>query len=511
MENTRTGNVLRNVSWATLLQFILMLLQFITRTVFIRTIGRDYLGITGFFTDIMLVIDLANLRIPDALILCMYKPLAEKNYVKVRAIINIFGKACFFISIAIFTVGIAIIPFLSYLIKDPPNIPENFTVMYLFYLFTTIVTYFVYHRSSLIFADQKNYIVSIYQKAFHFIQIILQIVILIFIRNFYFFILAQVVTVPLMNFMLSRKAEKMYPFIKEKNTYKLSKIEKTEIITTVKSMFIYGIGAVALVGVDSILVSSIIGIGVLGLCTNYMLIINSVKALIDQSMIGFTASIGNLNVQSDSETTETAFCQVNFIVFFITAFCAINLAISLSTLVSVWLDASFILPQMVVISLVLRFYVQGTLYTTFTFRSTLGLLNKKRYISILTAIVNIALSIVMGKFYGVAGIFFASSIAIFFFTILPEAVLLYKEKFQKSNIKFFISYFKYLAFMVCNYLITKFILDKMEFNGWTGFLLKAFLGAVISGSFFIIVFFRDKYFREIYYRLLYMIKSRKAE
>ena len=507
MKNTRTANTFRNISWAFILQIVLMLLQFFSRTVFILQLGREYLGITGLFSDIMLLLGLANFRIPESIVLSMYKPLSDGNIPKVLAFFNFYRKVFIFIRVAILLLGLILIPILPFLIKEPPDIPENFTVIYLFFLTQLIISYFVIQKRSIIFADQKNYIINIYLKVFHYIQIIIQIIVLLLLRNFYLFLLVEAFLTILMNFLISIKADKMYPFIKEKCTYKLNKDEISEFFTNTKSMFFYGLGSIALIGIDSILVSSIVGIGILGLCSNYMLIINSVKAMVDQVMTGFTASIGNLNTKNNIEATENVFNQVNFIVFVVSAFLSINLAVSLSPLITVWLGDSFLISQTIVISLILRFYILGTQYTTFTFRSTLGLLKKLKYIPLVTAFVNIALSIIMGRFFGVAGIFFASSIAIFFFTIIPEALILYKNIFSKSSIMFFIRYCGFLIFMAVNYLITSYLLEQINFSGWIGFFAKAFCGAVISGLLFIVVFFRDRNFKLIFSRLIFIIKS----
>ena len=79
MENTRTHNVIRNISWAVPLEVILMILQFVSRTFFVRYLGKEYLGLSGLFTEIIMILDLASLKIPDAITISMYKPLAEKK------------------------------------------------------------------------------------------------------------------------------------------------------------------------------------------------------------------------------------------------------------------------------------------------------------------------------------------------------------------------------------------------------------------------------------------------
>ena len=495
------------------MQIALMLLQFFSRGVFVRQLGKDYLGISGLFTDIFWILSLVNLGIPDAMVICMYKPLAEKNNEKVRALLYLFGKAYSVIGLVVLVLGIAVIPLLPVIIKEPPNIPESLIKIYFFYLIQTVATYYITYKRYIIFTDQKDYIINIYQKSFHFLQIIIQIIVLLTVRNFYLYLSAQVVCTLLMNYFSSLTAERMYPFIKEKNTYKLSKDEISEIVTNCKSLFLYAVGATLQIAVDSILISSIVGIGVLGLCSNYMLIVTSVQALTDKAMTGFTASVGNLNVNADKETSENVFNQINFVFFLILAFCSINLAVCLNSLIPVWLGGGFVLSKAIIISLILRYYVLGTQVATYIFRSTLGLIKKMKFITIITALANIALSIILGKIIGVTGIFLASSIVIFFITIVPEALILYKYKFEKSSIMFFSRYFCYLLFMACNYLITSWILGLSVFNftGWIGFFSKAFFSALISGSLFIIVFFRDKNFRAIYARVLYLIKSGKIK
>ena len=511
MEGSRTHNVIKNISWSVFLQTALMLFQFVIRSFFIRYLGREYLGLSGLFTDILWILDLANLRVPESIMLSMYKPLAEKNLEKVHTLVHLIGKAYTIIMIIVMALGLAMIPLLPFFIKDPPVIPESFTIIYLFYLFHAVVTYFCSYKHSIIFADQKNYVVNIYQKVFHFLQIILQLVVLITLKNFYIFLSVQIFCTLVMNILATKKAEKMYPYIKGKSSYKLKKEEITEIVTNIKSMFIYSIGAITITGVDSIMVSSIVSIGMLGLCSNYLLIIDSLRTLIDQAMKGFTASIGNFNAEEGGESSEETFNLIFFIVFFVNAFCAINLTVSLNALITAWLGASFLLSNAIIIALALRFYTIGTQYITFTFRSTSGLLKRFRYIPLITAAVNISSSILMGHYFGVSGIFFSSSISIFFFTILPEAYLLYSCKFHKNFFVFVLRYLSYLLFMAANYLITDKLLSRFVFTGWTGFFKKAVLGALISGSIFIIVFFKNRNFRDICSRLLYIIKGNKIE
>ena len=53
LELSRTKNSIRNFKSTLLLQFINKIIAFIVRTVFIRTLNSEYLGVNGLFTDII--------------------------------------------------------------------------------------------------------------------------------------------------------------------------------------------------------------------------------------------------------------------------------------------------------------------------------------------------------------------------------------------------------------------------------------------------------------------------
>ena len=507
INNSRTHNVVRNIVWAVTLNIIAMILQFVSRTIFISYLSKEYLGINGLFMDMFAIINLADLGIGFAITLNMYKPLAENDTEKLRSLMHLSGKIHIFIGFIVLAFSLLVMLALPFLIKNPPDIPESFRTIFLLYLLENFISYFLFYKRSILQADQKEYILDIYYRIFHFIQLITQIFVLIFTRQFLLYLTTQFVCSTLMHLMIARKAEKMYPYLRQKITYKLKKEELSEIISNVKSTALYRAGAVALLGTDSIIVSTIVGIDILGLCSNYTLIVLSIKTLTDKAMTAFSASIGNLQVNADKESSEIIFNQVFFISFFLLGSLSVSLAVCLNNLVSLWLNESFVLSQWVVISLVLRFYIQGTQYAPFAFRSTSGLLKYNIYIPVITAVVNISLSFVLGYTIGVSGVFFASSIAVFFFTIIPEVRLLYKYKFKKNPMKFFIRYAIYLSFIVLNYTITNFIINKISFNGWTGFLIKMLFSAFISFTLFIIFFHRDQNFLAVYERIKYIIND----
>ena len=118
---SRTKNVARNSTVALITQVLTFILQFISRTIFIKVLSTEYLGVNGLFTNILTMLSFAELGIGNAITFKLYKPVAENDVEKIKSYVNFYKKAYRYIGIIIITIGLLIIPFLKYIINDAPN------------------------------------------------------------------------------------------------------------------------------------------------------------------------------------------------------------------------------------------------------------------------------------------------------------------------------------------------------------------------------------------------------
>ena len=75
----RINNSIRNITTALIGQVIGIALSFIGRVVFINTLGTEYLGVNGLFTNVLSILSLADMGVGSAIIYSLYKPLALKD------------------------------------------------------------------------------------------------------------------------------------------------------------------------------------------------------------------------------------------------------------------------------------------------------------------------------------------------------------------------------------------------------------------------------------------------
>ncbi len=161
-------------------QFITLLMQFIVRTVFIATLGKSYLGISSLFSNILSMLSLAELGVGSAILFKLYKPIAEEDHHRIALLMKFYKRIYQAIGIAVFVIGLCLIPFLPKLIKNYDRLTQlhiNAVLVFVLFLFKSAASYFFFaYKSAIIKAHQKAYVVSLVQYTFLCISSVAQIV-----------------------------------------------------------------------------------------------------------------------------------------------------------------------------------------------------------------------------------------------------------------------------------------------------------------------------------------------
>lgn len=494
---SRTKNVFKNMKIGLICQAILLVMSFISRTIFVRTLGAEYLGISGLFTNILTVLSFAELGIGDAVIFSMYKPIAEDDKKRIALLLELYKKMYTYVGLFVLSAGIIVVPFLKYIIKEELEIPENLTLIYLLFVLNVSLSYFFVYRQSIITAHQKGYVVSTYQMISTLIVNILQIIELIWLKNYILFLIIQIFGTILCNYMLANKSKNMYPYTCVKQNDSIPKYEIKRILNDIKSLFVYKIGSVILNGTDNILISSLIGVSVVGLSSNYILITSAFETVMNKIKGAFVASIGNLNVESDSQKKENVFNKVFLFIEWLYGLLAIGFILLGNEVVELWLGGEYKLPFLAVIAISINLYVTGVHYTAYTYRTTLGLFKEGQLSPIIAATINLCLSIILAKPLGVAGIFIATPIARMLGMGLFDPVLIYKQAFKTNPIRYYTMYFKSVIINMLITIICYYILNQVTSISILWLLIKIIVVFIIYNSVKVIINIKNNSFKEL--------------
>jgi len=242
MEKSRTSYVIKNAWIGVLAQSVALVLSFVSRTFFIKILGSDYLGVNGLFTDILTMLSIAELGVGEAIVFNLYKPIAINDENKIKTLVKFYKKAYQIIGFVIFVLGLCLIPFMDFIIPNKPNISENLIFIYILFLANTSISYLYIYKSTILKANQKNYIIVIYQQMFHCIQLVVQILLLYLTHDYILYLIIQFTCTLLRNIVISRKASKMYPYLNSSSESSITKEERHEIFEHIKGSFVYKVG-----------------------------------------------------------------------------------------------------------------------------------------------------------------------------------------------------------------------------------------------------------------------------
>ena len=259
----RTFNSLLNSGFAVISQFIILIFAFLTRTVFIRILGSEYLGFDTLFTSILGILSIADLGLGTALNFSLYAPIRKNDVEKTAAILQYFKKIFFWLGILLFLLAFCIVPFLDLLVAGSTNSIPYMQKVFILYAILTFSSYFFTDVRTVYHAHQQNYKVLVFDFLAKIFTKSLQIVLLLSYPSYLWYLVIEIIITLFFNVRLMRKAHKEYPdFYDHAST--LSAQDRKVIFNDVKVLSLSKIANVGINGTDSVIISKFVGTAEIG-------------------------------------------------------------------------------------------------------------------------------------------------------------------------------------------------------------------------------------------------------
>lgn len=447
----RVQSAAKNIAFGQIGNFITQILGFILRTVFIAHLGDTLNGINALYTGILSVLSMAELGVGTALNYSLYKPVADKDYEKIKSYMLLYKQAYRIIGLVIAGIGLAISPLLPYLVKQPEGVSvRDLTLYYFIFLFNTVSSYFVAYKYSLVNAEQKNYIQTNVITITKMITVSLQIVVILTTANFYFYLLTAAAVELLQKIFVSRYLDKRYPYLKDKDVTRLSKEETGEIVKKTKALVLHKVGDVARLQTDSMIISGFINVTLSGFVDNYNMVMNSVANVVNIMFNSVLSSFGNLIATESKEKQYRIFKVYRFAACWIYGFAAIGFSILLTPLISLWMGEERTLAFEVVICILIDFYFKGDRIVLSNFKTAAGVFEQDKYLALIQGVVNLVISIVLVQEIGLVGVYIGTIISGLIANI-TKPVIIYRVILEKDVKEYFADSLKYLLVIVMVY------------------------------------------------------------
>lgn len=432
----------RNFAVSIMGRIVTMITSFLSRTVFVRSLGAEYLGLGGFFGNIFSVISLCELGLGAAIAQSLYKPLADEDEYKVAAIMSFYGRVCKIVA----SVSLLLSLFALFVVPSLVKTQLNANVIipaYLLFVIHITVSYILTPKCTLVVCDQRMYVVTAIRSAFSVLALFLQCAVLVLTQNYLFYLATRILVLTLEDILINRYADKKYPCLSLR--IPVSKEYKQGLFSNVKAIMWHKIGGVLSRSTDSILLTYFVGLAGMGKYSNYALIIGTVGAFFDVAVNAVSASVGNLGAENRGAKSELVMRKLYFMNFWLLTVGSSVIVSTLNPFIGLWLGEEMLFSNVEMMVIVTSFYFSCIRDPVQIFVSSFGLFKESRYIPVLRALFNLVLSLLFVNVMGVSGVFLGTAMSTVLVPLCGEVAVLYKHGFSMKASNFYREMFGYIA------------------------------------------------------------------
>ncbi len=496
----RVKSATRNITFGYVGQLATMIMSFILRKIFIMHLSETLLGVNSLYSNILSILNMAELGIGTALNFSLYGPVARGEKEKIKSYMKMYQRAYYFIAVVVAVIGIAISPFLRFLVKNPEGTTlRDLTIYYFIFLFNTVSSYFVAYKYSLINAEQKNYIQTNIITITKVVTVFFQIIVVVVTENFYLFLITDAVIQLIQKIFVSRFLDNMYPYLREKDVKPLEQEESDAVWRKTKALVFHKVGDVARLQTDAIIISSFIEIAMAGVVDNYNLIISSVSNFVNIIFNSVISSFGNLIATESKEKQFSMFKVYRFFASWVYGFSCVGFMVLLTPLIRIWLGDAWILAPAAVYCILTDYYFKGDRIVLSNYKTAAGVFEQDKYLALIQGVVNLVVSIWLVQTpLGITGVYVGTIVSGLIANI-TKPIIIYKVCFDKSSLSYFADTLKYLCSLIFTLVVCSFISTRVLANlNIVTFIIMGIIITVVFNGAYLILYGRSQEFRYLF-------------
>lgn len=519
---SRTVNSMKNIITSYANQLLILLLNFVIRTVLIRYLGEEFLGINGLFTNILSILSLAELGVGTAVSFKLYGLLERDDKQQIQLYMKMYKTIYTAIGFIIVFFGILIVPFLKHIIHDYEKVAGmgiNVSFVFLLYVFNSAATYwFMAYKQVIVKAAQKTYKLTTWGYGIFIASSVAQIFVLKHTKNFVLYTSVIIVFNILLNLVCARIASSLYPYINEKTSEHITRKEAIELFKDCGALLLYKINSAVINASDNIVLSMVKGIHIVGLYSNYTVVIMSAKGLFLRFFDSIEAAIGSIHATGNLLWKQNIFRTINFISVWLHTIGAACIAVLCDELMLVWLGDYFVIDTFVydkqMYILPIRYLAGVELYLfgfegfLAKFRTSFGLFRQLKFRPIICMVTNLIITIVLVPYMGVAGAMIGTLVAsLTIFVIDP--IVIHKHELKSSLLRYFLMNVIYVAVAFLAVVASEYLCKLTPYGTWGTLVLHGVICVGVSSVLFLGLFCRTYAFKASVQMVKDVIKKRK--
>lgn len=471
-----------------MLSVVSLVVSFLNRVVFLHILDATYLGVSGLFSNILLIFSLVELGLGAALTQMFYKPFAEKDYDQLSKVTHTTRMLLNLVGGIIIVLTIVFTPCLHFFVNDMNAVP-NMRLIFFLYGLSSGTTYFLGFYRTIITANQQAYKIVKIDMVWKIVTLVMQSLVLMLTRNFISYLITQIVLNIGLNIVIKKYVQKQIPEIDYRCRNFVSKKEMQGLLKNVAGLSLNRLATVVTNGTDNILISKYLDLITVGFASNYVMIQQAVNMLIEAVFTPLLASIGNLCVSASSEKIYEYFKRFTFAAFWMFGFCSISAFALADIFVRLAFGDEYVIARAAVFFLFFDLFCIGLYRVASLFRTAQGLFWHGKFRPLLQALLNLVISLILVNItHELWTVYAGTVLSRVLISIWYEPYIVMKHGMQKKPWQYFIRLFLYVVAYFVAAIFTVWLVEKIPFTGLIQLLVGAIICVVCINAIFLLAF-----------------------
>ncbi|MEG2929476.1 MAG: hypothetical protein RR846_07975, partial [Oscillospiraceae bacterium] len=319
----RVKNALKNSIYSIGSYFIIVLVGFISRKLFLQNLSLDFLGYEGLFANVFSLFSLAEMGTGSVIIYGLYEAVAKDKKDEIAKLMQIYKKMYSIIGLIVLVLGVVTSYFIPLMLKGNDYDIKIVTMIYFLQLVSVLCTYFLAYKRMIFIAEQRQHTCIKIDTLIDITTKIIRIFVIVKTKNYIMYQLVYIVGLIVSNLIIGRKYDKEYAYIKNKKVT-WQDFKALNFFHDIKNAVATQIAGTVHGATDNIIISSMLGIANVGFVSNYLFVTSNVNSVIIKICSPIGASIANQVRSEEPETAKRMFRMFTWISFIIASFVSIS-------------------------------------------------------------------------------------------------------------------------------------------------------------------------------------------
>lgn len=483
----RTTLSIRNSLAALGFTLALFVLNFFARRLFLHYLSPSLLGLNSTVTNILEMLNVAELGISSAIAASLYAPLARADHKEANRIVSVQRSLYRLIGWGIVAGGIILMAFFPLIFADAQGIEWYHPyIAFAAVLLNAALFYFFNYRQIAYTASQESYRLRLCFQSVTLLKIVAQIVALIYLPYKYeIWVALEMLYAALATLSLRRSLRRHAPWLRPA-LLKLTDISAQFplIVKRIKMMAWHKGGQFAMQQLQPLILYAIASLAAVAAYFNYQILVMAGITVIWMTFDSITGNIGNLVSSAPKRDVLKVYNELQCLLYLLGALLTAGFFLFSSRFVALWLGPDYVLSRPVVVAMTAWMLLSCVRYVNDGFIAAFALFSDI-YAPVVEVALTLLLAIPLGVQFGLVGIVWGATISQFLVIFIWKPFFLHRKAMKASVVHYALRTLLLLATAAIATVVVAMLPSTGD--GWGALALDVAIAAIAFAAIFVAI------------------------